>query len=133
MAAEGAPRRRQGRGAGRGADARRRLDGLARYLASRESERFDRLIYERVRLGIVSALAVNPEMSFTELRDLLDTTDGNLSAHARKLEEAGYVECEKSFVDRVPRTAYRLTNLGREALERYLTHMERLIHATRGD
>jgi DNA-binding MarR family transcriptional regulator len=132
MGAKGAPRRRDGAGTG-ATPAGQRLEGMVRYLASHEAERFDRLIYERVRLGIVSALAVNPEMSFTELRDLLETTDGNLSAHARKLEEAGYVECDKSFVDRVPRTAYRLTPEGREALERYLTHMERLIHATRGE
>jgi DNA-binding MarR family transcriptional regulator len=110
----------------------KRLAGLAKYLASREAESFDRLIYERVRLGMVSALAVNPELTFTELRDLLGTSDGNLSAHARKLEEAGYLECEKSFVERVPRTSYRLTEAGRKALEMYLTQMEGLIDATRG-
>jgi DNA-binding MarR family transcriptional regulator len=131
MGAKSAPRTRPDGAAARTVG--RRLDGLAKYLASRDAERFDRLIYERVRLGIVSALAVNPEMSFTELRDLLDTTDGNLSAHARKLEEAGYVECEKSFVDRVPRTRYRLTPAGREALEGYLSQMEGLIDATRGE
>lgn len=91
----------------------------------------DRLIHERLRLGIVSALAVNDSLSFNELKQLMRTTDGNLSVHARKLEEAGYVTCTKSFQRRVPRTEYRLTALGRRALERYLDHMEALIHATR--
>lgn len=91
----------------------------------------DRLIHERTRLGIVSALAVNPSLSFTDLKKLLATTDGNLSVHARKLEEARYVTCTKSFAGRVPRTVYRLTAQGREALERYLNQMEALIRATR--
>ena len=91
----------------------------------------DRLIHERLRLGIVSALAVNEALSFNELKALMQTTDGNLSVHARKLEEAGYITCTKSFEGRVPRTEYRLTALGRRALERYLEHMEALIHATR--
>ncbi len=91
----------------------------------------DRLVHERTRLGIVSALAVNPSLSFTDLKKLLATTDGNLSVHARKLEEARYVTCTKSFAGRVPRTVYRLTAQGREALERYLNHMEALIRATR--
>jgi len=91
----------------------------------------DRLIHERMRLGIVSALAVNDHLSFNELKRLLKTTDGNLSVHARKLEEAGYVGCEKYFEGRVPRTDYRLTNPGRRALERYLDHMEAIIQATR--
>lgn len=91
----------------------------------------DRLIHERMRLAIVSALAVNASLTFNELKGLLDTTDGNLSVHARKLEDAGYVVCTKSFTDRVPRTEYRLSALGRRALERYLSHMEALIHATR--
>jgi DNA-binding transcriptional ArsR family regulator len=91
----------------------------------------DRLIHERMRLAIVSALAVNESLSFTELRQLLDTTDGNLSVHARKLEEAGYVACDKSFEGRMPRTDYHLTAAGRAALARYLDHMEALIHATR--
>jgi DNA-binding HxlR family transcriptional regulator len=91
----------------------------------------DRLIHERMRLAIVSALAVNQELSFNELKRLLDTTDGNLSVHARKLEEAGYVACSKMFEGRVPRTEYRLTEAGRRALERYLAHMEALIRATR--
>ncbi len=91
----------------------------------------DRLIHERVRLGIVSALAVNDALSFNELKELLRTTDGNLSVHARKLEDAGYVACAKYFDGRVPKTDYRLTGLGRRALERYLDHMEALIRATR--
>ena len=91
----------------------------------------DRLIHEPVRLGIVSALAVNEGMTFNELKELLKTTDGNLSVHARKLEEGEYVACEKSFQGRTPRTAYRLTAMGRRALETYLGHMEALIRATR--
>ncbi len=91
----------------------------------------DRLIHERTRLGIVSALAVNESLSFNELKSLLRTTDGNLSVHARKLEEAQYIACNKSFQGRVPKTEYRLTASGRRALERYLNHMEALIRATR--
>lgn len=91
----------------------------------------DRLIHERLRLGIISALAAVPSMTFTELKKLLDTTDGNLSIHARKLEEAGYVECQKSFEGRVPKTEYKLTAAGRKALERYLNHMEALVRALR--
>ena len=92
---------------------------------------FDRVIHERVRLAIVSALAVNTTLSFNDLRDLLRITDGNLSVHARRLEEAGYVECTKSFQGRMPRTRFRLTAAGRRALQRYLDHMEALIRATR--
>ncbi len=91
----------------------------------------DRLIHERMRLAIVSALAVNASLTFNELKQLLETTDGNLSVHARKLEEAGYVTCTKSFEGRLPRTEYQLTKAGREALGRYLDHMEALIRATR--
>jgi DNA-binding HxlR family transcriptional regulator len=91
----------------------------------------DRIIHERLRLGIVSALSVNETLTFRELKKILDTTDGNLSVHARKLEEAGYIGCQKKFEGRLPRTEYRLTNTGRTALESYLTHMEALIHATR--
>ena len=91
----------------------------------------DRLIHERMRLGIVSALAVNDHLSFNDLKRLLKTTDGNLSVHARKLEEAGYVACEKFFEGRVPKTEYRLAPSGRRALERYLDHMEAIIQATR--
>jgi DNA-binding HxlR family transcriptional regulator len=91
----------------------------------------DRLIHERMRLGIISALAVNDSLSFNDLKRLMKTTDGNLSVHARKLEDAEYVSCTKSFEGRVPRTEYRLTPAGRRALERYLDHMEALIRATR--
>src|SRR5436309_6801601 len=91
----------------------------------------DRLIHEPIRLGIVSALAINETMTFNELKHLLQTTDGNLSVHARKLEEAQYIACEKSFEGRMPKTEYRLTGAGRKALEIYLDHMEALIHATR--
>jgi len=91
----------------------------------------DRLIHERLRLGIVSALAVNESLTFNELKRLMQTTDGNLSVHARKLEDAAYVTCKKSFEGRVPKTEYRITATGRLALERYLDHMEALIRATR--
>jgi len=91
----------------------------------------DRLIHERLRLGIVSALAVNESLSFNDLKRLMNTTDGNLSVHARKLEEAHYITCNKSFEGRVPKTQYTLTPSGRRALERYLDHMEALIKATR--
>ena len=91
----------------------------------------DRLIHERMRLGIVSALAVNDSLTFNELKALLKTTDGNLSVHARKLEEADYIVCTKSFHGRLPKTEYRLTGAGRRALEKYLNHMEALIRATR--
>jgi DNA-binding MarR family transcriptional regulator len=91
----------------------------------------DRLIHERVRLGIVSTLAVNGSVTFTDLKGLLNTTDGNLSAHARKLEEAGYIACSKSFERRVPKTEYALTQVGRRELQGYLDHMEAIIRATR--
>ncbi|MDB4951298.1 MAG: regulatory protein ArsR [Gemmatimonadetes bacterium] len=91
----------------------------------------DRIIHERVRLGIVSALAVNESLAFSEVKDMLGLTDGNLSVHARKLEEAGYVECAKSFEGRIPRTRFRLTPEGRRALGAYLDHMEALIQAVR--
>jgi DNA-binding transcriptional ArsR family regulator len=91
----------------------------------------DRVIHERVRLAIVSALAVNETMSFGDLKALLSATDGNLSVHARKLEDAGYVHCTKGFDGRVPRTEYRLAAAGRRALGKYLSHMEALIRATR--
>jgi DNA-binding HxlR family transcriptional regulator len=91
----------------------------------------DRLIHERIRLGIVSALAVNRSLTFNELKALLKTTDGNLSVHARRLEEADYIVCTKTFAGRLPKTEYRLTAAGRRALERYLDHMEALIRATR--
>ena len=91
----------------------------------------DRLVHERLRLGIVSALAVNERLSFNDLKRLLRTTDGNLSVHARKLEDAQYVACEKTFDGRIPRTEYRLTAAGRRALEKYLAHMEAIIKAVR--
>jgi DNA-binding MarR family transcriptional regulator len=96
-----------------------------------DSEQPDRLIHERIRLGIVSALAVNESLTFNELKKLLAATDGNVSVHARKLEEAGYVTCTKSFEGRMPKTEYRLTETGRSALDKYLKHMEALIRATR--
>jgi len=99
--------------------------------AAASSLTLDRLIHERVRLGILSALAVNASLSFNELKRLMKATDGNLSVHARKLEEAEYVACQKSFDGRLPRTEYRLTPAGRRALERYLDHMEALIRTTR--
>ena len=106
--------------------------GLEAVLGGAEpASELDRLIHERVRLGIVSALAANESLSFRELKDLLRTTDGNLSLHARKLEEAGYVVCKKSFEGRTPRTDYRLSATGRRALEHYLDHMEALIRAAR--
>ena len=96
------------------------------------TQQLDRLIHEPLRLGIVSALAVNTSLTFTELRSALATTDGNLSVHARKLEECGYIQCTKSFEGRLPKTVYNLTTAGRKALSRYLDHMEALIHAMRG-
>ena len=122
-------------------DAVARVAGASRLV--REAERLrrkppvgpphelDRLIHERIRLGMVSALAVNESLSFNELKKLLKTTDGNLSVHARRLEEAEYVICEKYFVGRLPKTVYRLTPAGQRALERYLDHMEALIQSMR--
>ncbi len=107
------------------------VSGPASGPASARAAELDRLIHERMRLGIVSALAVNASLTFTDLRDLLGASDGNLSVHARKLEDAGYVACDKSFDGRVPRSEYRLTDEGRAALARYLDHMEALIRATR--
>ena len=107
------------------------LEGIHGGGAVHGSLELDRLIHERMRLAIVSALAVNASLSFNELKRLLDTTDGNLSVHARKLEEADYIICTKTFEGRVPRTEYRLSAAGRRALERYLDHMEALIRATR--
>ena len=98
---------------------------------SSDDARFDRLVYERVRLGIMSALAVNEHLTFNELKTLFDVSDGNLSAHARKLEEAGYIACSKFFEGRRPKSQYRLTAVGRSALQRYLEHIEAVIKATR--
>lgn len=100
--------------------------------AERVSGDLDKVIHERMRLGIISALAANPKLSFTELKNLLNTSDGNISVHARKLEEAGYVTQQKSFQGRVPLTEYKITPAGRKALERYLDHMEALINAMKG-
>lgn len=91
----------------------------------------DRLIHERMRLGIVSALAANETLTFNDLKSLMNTTDGNLSVHARKLEESGYIACTKSFEGRLPKTEYKLTVAGRRALENYLSHMETIIHQMR--
>lgn len=107
---------------------RGKSDGVT---TSARADALDRLIHERLRLGIVSALAVNDSLSFSDLKKLMKTTDGNLSVHARKLEEAEYITCTKSFEGRMPKTEYRLTASGRRALERYLDHMEALIRATR--
>ncbi len=109
----------------------RPVDGASAESPERGALALDRLIHERLRLGIVSALAVNESLTFNELKRLLETTDGNLSVHARKLEDAEYVTCKKTFEGRVPRTEYRITASGRRALERYLDHMEALIRATR--
>jgi DNA-binding transcriptional ArsR family regulator len=99
--------------------------------AETSATNFDRLIHERTRLAIVSALAVNTSLTFNELKQLLNASDGNLSVHARKLEDAGYIACTKSFAGRLPKTEYRLAAAGRRALEKYLDHMEALIRATR--
>ena len=113
------------------ADARPATGRVGGRVAARASSALDRIIHERLRLGIVSALAVNTALTFNELKQLVRATDGNLSVHARRLEEAGYIACSKTFAGRVPRTEYRLTAAGRRALERYLEHMEALIQATR--
>lgn len=105
------------------------LKGLRGERSSALTPELDRLIHERLRLGILSSLAVNASLTFSDLKVLLKTSDGNLSVHARKLEEAGYLSCSKSFQERVPRTEYRLTAGGRKALQRYLAHMEGLIAA----
>jgi DNA-binding MarR family transcriptional regulator len=107
----------------------KRVSALARPEAPASG--LDRLIHERTRLAIVSALAVNESLTFSELKQLLGASDGNLSVHARKLEDAGYIACTKSFANRLPKTEYRLTASGRRALEKYLDHMEALIRATR--
>lgn len=108
-----------------------RLRGVKGQSPDTDTLSLDRLIHERIRLGIVSALAVNETLSFNDLKQLLRTTDGNLSVHARKLEDAGYIACTKSFDGRVPHTEYRITATGRRVLEKYLAHMEALIRATR--
>ena len=123
-----------GTGGGRG-DARSRAGAPLRTVRGKGKSEgplaLDRLIHERIRLGILSALAATDALSFNDLKKLLDTTDGNLSVHARKLEEANYIACTKSFEGRVPKTEYSITPLGRRAFERYLDHMEALIRAAR--
>ncbi|HEY0375728.1 MAG TPA: transcriptional regulator [Pyrinomonadaceae bacterium] len=109
-----------------------RLKSIAADAAeSAPHQKFERLIHERSRLGIISALAVNDRLTFNDLKSLLKTTDGNLSVHARKLEDAGYISCTKSFEGRTPKTEYKLTRQGRSALEQYLNHMEALIKTMR--
>ena len=135
MAKHGAATNRPTGAAGevpRGKQQLRSVDGTAASTGSLQGAlALDRLIHERLRLGIVSALAVNESLTFIELKRLMETTDGNLSVHARKLEDAAYVTCKKSFEGRMPKTEYRITTTGRKALERYLDHMEALIRATR--
>ena len=114
----------------------REVHSVGREIRSRgaaELPELDRLIHERIRLGIVSALAINDSLTFNDLKRLLKTTDGNLSVHARKLEDAHYIACTKSFEDRMPRTDYKLTSAGRRALEKYLEEMEQLIRLTRDE
>jgi DNA-binding HxlR family transcriptional regulator len=108
-------------------------DEVARRRSFENLPELDRIIHERLRLGIISALAINDSLSFNDLRRLLKTTDGNLSVHARKLEEARYITCRKFFEGRIPRTEYCLTAAGRRALEKYVSQMEELIRRTRGD
>jgi DNA-binding HxlR family transcriptional regulator len=108
------------------------IRNLKSEIPKRSPLELDRLIHERLRLGIISALAVNERLTFSDLKTLLQTTDGNLSVHARKLEDAQYVVCNKSFEGRMPKTEYKLTAAGRRALERYLGHMESVIRAARG-
>lgn len=120
--------------AGRSSAARTNAEAGARKPGQRAAQAatsFDRLIHERIRLGIVSALAANESLTFRELKTLLNSTDGNIAIHARKLEDAGYIQCEKSFEGRKPRTEYTLTVVGRRAFEKYLDHMEALIRAMR--
>ena len=107
------------------------ISSLPGKYASDTAQQLDRLIHERMRLGIVSALAANEVLTFTALKNLLATTDGNVSVHARKLEDAGYISCTKSFQARMPKTEYRLTTVGRAALEKYLNHLEALLQAVR--
>ncbi len=107
------------------------LQAVGKAGAKHPAPGLDRLIHERMRLGIVSALAANESLTFNELKNLMDTTDGNLSVHARKLEDGGYIACTKSFEGRLPKTEYKLTVAGRRALENYLSHMETIIHQMR--
>jgi len=130
--AKDAPKQQQPAAPAAPAPKTQRLRTVAGYFADPESGSTERLIYERIRLGIMSALSVNASMSFAELKELLKTTDGNLSTHARKLEDAGYVVCKKKFTERVPKTEYSLTPKGKRMFEKHLRHMEALIQAARG-
>lgn len=127
MAKSGAAMRQRREGGSAG----RRFSGSKASLTALSPLALDRLIHERARLAIVSALAAADSLTFNDLKRILDTTDGNLSVHARKLEEAEYISCTKSFVGRVPKTVYRLTGRGRQAFQRYLEHMESLLRAAR--
>ena len=128
MAEEHAARRPE---ADDGRTQKNRVDEAPAQLPDSRAAQLDRLVHERIRLGILSGLAVNRSLSFSQLKRLLGTSDGNLSVHARKLEDAGYIACSKSFDGRFPKTEYELTPRGKRALERYLDHMEALIRATR--
>jgi DNA-binding HxlR family transcriptional regulator len=112
--------------------AKQRLRAVAGYFADTEAGDADRLMHDRLRLGIMSALSVNASISFAELKELLKASDGNLSTHARKLEDAGYIACKKKFASRVPKTEYSLTAKGKRVFARHLEHMESLIHAAKG-
>jgi len=125
------PQQKRGSGRSEPAEKKPQLAPVRGKAADQGPLALDRLIHERLRLGIVSALAVNESLTFNDLKKLNRTTDGNLSVHARKLEEASYITCTKSFEGRVPRTRYAITPVGRRALERYLDHMEALIRLTR--
>jgi DNA-binding MarR family transcriptional regulator len=114
------------------APAKQRLRAVAGYFADTDAADADRLMHDRLRLGIMSALSVNASMSFAELKELLKASDGNLSTHARKLEDAGYIACRKKFAARVPKTEYSLTTQGKRVFARHLEHMEALIHAAKG-
>ncbi len=127
MAKQSTAKRSNQRKQGSSAASLRDVPGKAKSAAPN----LDRLIHERLRLGIISALAANESLTFSDLKSLMNTTDGNLSVHARKLEEAGYIACSKSFEGRLPRTEYKLTAAGRRALESYLSHMETLIKQMR--
>ena len=127
MAKQSTAKRSNQRKQGSSAASLRDVPGKAKSAAPN----LDRLIHERLRLGIISALAANESLTFSDLKSLMTTTDGNLSVHARKLEEAGYIACSKSFEGRLPKTEYKLTAAGRRALESYLSHMETLIKQMR--
>lgn len=126
------PKQKPARGAKPATSSHQKLALVSAAAREEDDSSFDRLIYERVRLGIMSALAVRDELTFSELKALFDVSDGNLSAHARKLEDAKYVASIKTFEDRRPRTVYRITVEGKAALHRYLDHVEAVIKATRG-